>query len=175
MRLPPRRWNRLGPARHRRHSDLRCVMQRETRSDLHWERQREGPRNCQSSVCFQFTFQRSDTGYTLANRPTPVETKEKLLLTDGRERWLAVGVALLFSLFPCRPVSLDLFLSSPTAHGAPQKIDEVVLTGLWVLFSLLLALCASCLDQNILASRGGKRAQKTPNIPKSWGAEQKNP
>jgi len=26
-----------------------------------------------------------------------------------------------------------------------------------------------------LASRGGKRAQKTPNIPKSWGAEQKNP
>ena len=27
----------------------------------------------------------------------------------------------------------------------------------------------------ILASRGGKRAQKTPNIPKSWGAEQKNP
>ena len=32
---------------------------------------------------------------------------------------------------------------------------------------------ARCLQ--ILASRGGKRAQKTPNIPKSWGAEQKNP
>ena len=30
------------------------------------------------------------------------------------------------------------------------------------------------LDLN-LASRGGKRAQTTPNIPKSWGAEQKNP
>ncbi len=26
-----------------------------------------------------------------------------------------------------------------------------------------------------LASRGGKRAQKTPNTPKPWGAEQKNP
>ena len=26
-----------------------------------------------------------------------------------------------------------------------------------------------------LASRGGKRAQKTPNTTKSWGAEQKNP
>ena len=30
-------------------------------------------------------------------------------------------------------------------------------------------------EKIILASRGGKRAQKTPNIPKSWGAEQKNP
>jgi hypothetical protein len=27
----------------------------------------------------------------------------------------------------------------------------------------------------ILASRGGKRAQKNPNNPKSWGAEQKDP
>ena len=26
-----------------------------------------------------------------------------------------------------------------------------------------------------LASRGGKRAQKNPNNPKSWGAEQKDP
>ena len=34
--------------------------------------------------------------------------------------------------------------------GAPQKIDEVVLTGLWVLFSLLLALCASCLLCSLL-------------------------
>ena len=32
----------------------------------------------------------------------------------------------------------------------PQKIDEVVLTGLWVLFSLLLALCASCLLCSLL-------------------------
>ena len=31
-----------------------------------------------------------------------------------------------------------------------QKIDEVVLTGLWVLFSLLLALCASCLLSAVL-------------------------
>ena len=36
------------------------------------------------------------------------------------------------------------------AHGVPQKIDEVVLTGLWVLFSLLLALCASCLLCSLL-------------------------
>ena len=46
------------------------------------------------------SFQRSDAGYTLANRPAPVETKEKLLLTDGRERWLVVGFALLFFSFP---------------------------------------------------------------------------
>ena len=46
------------------------------------------------------SFQRSDAGYTLANRPTPVETKEKLLLTDGRERWLVVVFALLFFSFP---------------------------------------------------------------------------
>ena len=33
------------------------------------------------------------------------------------------------------------------------------------------------IQQNILAPRGGKRAQKTPNTTKSWGAEQeqKNP
>ena len=31
-----------------------------------------------------------------------------------------------------------------------RKIDEVVLTGLWVLFSLLLALCASCLLCSLL-------------------------
>ena len=85
MRLPPRRGYRLGPARHHRHPDLRCEMQRETRSKLRCERQREGPRNCQLIACLQFTFQRSDAGYTLANRPTPVETKEKLLLADGRE------------------------------------------------------------------------------------------
>jgi hypothetical protein len=36
------------------------------------------------------------------------------------------------------------------AHGAPQKIDEVVWTGLWVLFSLLLALCISCLLCSLL-------------------------
>ena len=30
-------------------------------------------------------------------------------------------------------------------------------------------------SQRILASRGGKRAQKKPNNPKSWGAEQKDP
>ena len=100
VRLPPRRWNRLGPARHRRQPDLRCVRQRETRSELHCVRQRECPRNCQLSACLQFTFQRSDAGYTLANRPTPVETKEKLLLTDGRERWLVVEFALLFFSFP---------------------------------------------------------------------------
>ena len=98
VRLPPRRWDRLGPARHRRQSDLRCVRQRETRSELHWVRQRECPRNCQLSACLQFTFQRSDAGYTLANRPTPVETKEKLLLTDGRERWLVVGSLCSFPL-----------------------------------------------------------------------------
>ena len=51
-----RRWDRLGPARHRRQSDLRCVRQRETRSELHWVRQRECPRNCQLSACLQFRF-----------------------------------------------------------------------------------------------------------------------
>ena len=35
-------------------------------------------------------------------------------------------------------------------HGAPQKIGEVVLTGLWVLFSLLLALCSVCQLPDVL-------------------------
>ena len=34
---------------------------------------------------------------------------------------------------------------------------------------------ATIIRKLYLASRGGKRAQKNPNNPKSWGAEQKDP
>ena len=60
-----------------------------------------GPRCDLTMPCMLFdTFQRLGTGFQRRDRPAPVETKEKLLLTDGRERWLAVGVALLFFSFP---------------------------------------------------------------------------
>ena len=60
-----------------------------------------GPRCDLTMPCMLFdTFQRLGTGFQRRDRPAPVETKEKLLLTDGRERWLVVEFALLFFSFP---------------------------------------------------------------------------
>ena len=48
--------------------------------------------NAEGAPCMLFdTFQQLGTGFQRRDRPAPVETKEKLLLTDGRERWLVVG------------------------------------------------------------------------------------
>ena len=58
-----------------------------------------GPRCDLTMPCMLFdTFQRLGTGFQRRDRPAPVETKEKLLLTDGRERWLVVGSLCSFPL-----------------------------------------------------------------------------
>ena len=55
--------------------------------------------NAEGAPCMLFdTFQKLGTGFQRRDRPAPVETKEKLLLTDGRERWLVVGSLCSFPL-----------------------------------------------------------------------------
>ena len=48
----------------------------------------------------------------------------------------------------------------------PISISYILLYLSWVLIKTLFKK-----KKGILASRGGKRAQKTPNTTKSWGAE----
>ena len=57
-----------------------------------------GPRCDLTMPCMLFdTFQRLGTGFQRRDRPAPVETKEKLLLTDKRAM-VGCCVTLLFSL-----------------------------------------------------------------------------
>ena len=68
------------------------------------------------------------------------------------------------------------FTTSTWDVGA-QELCSVVLIKLLFIKALTMNECEeqSALGYNILAPRGGKRAQKNPNNPKSWGAEQKDP
>ena len=58
----------------------------------------------------------------------------------------------------------DLVLDDSDDEDVEYKIQGPLLFGV-----------GECGIESILASRGGKRAQKNPNNPKSWGAEQKDP
>ena len=79
-----------------------------------------GPRCDLTMPCMLFdTFQRLGTGFQRRDRPAPVDTKEKLLLADGRKQWLVV-VSLALSL-----VDPYLWIFS-SRHRQKQEEGKVV-------------------------------------------------